>query len=113
MKEFVRKLNKQSSLQTVIVLVAANVLLGLLWFSELYVAQSDTSRLNLELVADQIREINNFDTRICIDSSALADDAAIHKSFDGQLGLESFGKCTENCKVCVVFDAKAEVRTET
>lgn len=82
MKALVRQINRQASKHTVAMFAAANVLLALLWFTELYIPQSDTSRLNIQTIADNIALISSYKANVCLDTSALSDDAALRRQLD-------------------------------
>ena len=54
MKAFVREFNRQANLQTMMLIVLANVVLFGLWCTELYVPQSDISKLDRSVIKENM-----------------------------------------------------------
>jgi len=73
MKERTRTINKQSSINTIIILLAANALLALVWYSELYIPQTYTQQFNQQLIANNINQINENNAKVCLDTTAMRD----------------------------------------
>ena len=73
MKERTRTINKQSSINTIIILLAANALLALVWYSELYIPQTYTQQFNQQLIANNINQINENNAKVCLDTTTMRD----------------------------------------
>ena len=113
MKAYVRQINKQASTHTIAMFLVANVILGVLWFTELYIPQSDTSRLNVKTIQDNIAEINNYKAKVCLDTTVITDDSIFRKTFESYLAVSAFEKCTRACDACVTFSLETNVSPYT
>ena len=103
MKAFVREFNRQANLQTMMLIVLANVVLFGLWCTELYVPQSDISKLDRSVIKENMLQIINFKSEVCLDTSRLQDDVQVKSALEGYFKNENFKKCND-CDACFEFN---------
>ena len=96
-KEDIRKLNRITSVQVMLLILVTNIAIGILAFNVIHVYQSDFSKLDRTEVQNEIDRLHVFGSDVCINTSQISTSGESWDAFNHLYGSKIKSKCETKC----------------
>ena len=96
-KEDIRKLNRVTSIQVIILIIATNIAIGILAFNVVHVYQSDFSKLDRNEIQGEIDRLQIYGNDVCIETSRISTDGESWANLKSTYGSNIKSKCLKSC----------------